>query len=894
MLHPTCHGQTTNTRVKRNPSRFYPLPPTTPPTREKKFLHLEQIMLRAPNTNPPFQSHKPTKFSPPSLFTNPPPTLLKTFSPSLLCTPTIFSPFLRFQTPRVYLKPLQSNSNKSPKKSSVLLDSLRVLEWHKVCDSVASFAGTSLGRESTKAQLLCVDKSYDESKHLLAETTAAVEMLKYGVSGMDFSGLDIALVKSATNRAARALPLDGLEAMAIANLLQFTDILQSSLKAAIKEDMDWHNRFMPLTEVVMNLVINRALIKSVQQVIDDDGSVKDSASSDLKRFREQVRTLERKLHQLMDNLIRNELNDTSSLEVSNIDGRWCIKSGADQLTTFKGLLLSSGSGFESLVEPISAVPLNDELQQARALVAKAEGHVLSKLTDKVTARAKYSLAFGGTCPDFSFAGNNLEPLMAEDLSLGKKTFDMASLSYPNKTKWTLYLRKAYHPVLLQNHRENLLKASKDVKNATAEIRRRKLQGESMTSREDFDTHLASLKTRVANLEEAHPVPVDFLVALKTKVVVITGPNTGGKTISLKTVGLAALMAKSGLYVLASEPVRIPWFDSIFADIGDEQSLAQSLSTFSGHLKQISAIRAQSTSNSLVFLDEVGAGTNPLEGAALGMSLLEAFAELGALLTVATTHHGELKALKYSNSAFDNACVEFDEVNLKPTYKILWGIPGRSNAINIAERLGLPSIVIDSARELHGTTSAELNGVIIDMEKFKQDFEQRVHEAKNYLMSSRELHEKLLVAKQKIAEHIAIQRYKKVREISETAAMSRSILHNKLRQFRASESQISQKKTEDNGGFSVGYLHQSASEKQIRASGTQPYQNKVADNDGNPYFKQSLSEKPIKIPEVGNMVYVSALRKKVMVLKVEASKGEIIVQAGNMQLRLKLSDIGAAQ
>ncbi|MQL41472.1 endonuclease MutS2, partial [Escherichia coli] len=131
-------------------------------------------------------------------------------------------------------------------------------------------------------------------------------------------------------------------------------------------------------------------------------------------------------------------------------------------------------------------------------------------------------------------------------------------------------------------------------------------------------------------------------------IVITGPNTGGKTICLKTVGLAAMMAKSGLYVLASESVQTPWFDSVFADIGDEQSLSQSLSTFSGHLKQISNIRLKSTSQSLVLLDEVGSGTNPLEGAALGMSLLESFAQDGCLLTIATTHHGELKTLKYSN------------------------------------------------------------------------------------------------------------------------------------------------------------------------------------------------------------------------------------------------------
>lgn len=383
------------------------------------------------------------------------------------------------------------------------------------------------------------------------------------------------------------------------------------------------------------------------------------------------------------------------------------------------------------------------------------------------------------------------------------------------------------------------------------------------------------------MEEAHPIPVDFLISIKTRVLVITGPNTGGKTISLKTIGLAAMMAKSGLYVLASEPARIPWFDFIFADIGDEQSLAQSLSTFSGHLKQIIAIRAQSTSMSLVLLDEVGAGTNPLEGAALGMSLLEAFAETGSLLTVATTHHGELKTLKYSNGAFENACVEFDEMNLKPTYRILWGVPGRSNAISIAERLGLPHIVVESARELYGTASAEINGVIVDMERFKQDFHQHLHESQNYLMLSRELYQKLLTAKQKIRKHIIAERYAKLQEISQTAAKSRSILHSKLRQIRASQTQplssmTADRKT-DNAAYSVEHPKQSNSDNGAYAAES---------------LKPSTSEKQIRIPKVGETVHVSSLRKSATVLKVEASKGEIMVQANNMKLRLKLGDIEA--
>ncbi|XP_048231066.1 endonuclease MutS2 isoform X2 [Ricinus communis] len=604
------------------------------------------------------------------------------------------------------------------KEGGVHYNSLKLLEWDKLCDSVSSFAGTSLGRQAIKVQLWSLNRNYEECLMLLRETNSAVEMHKHGSCRLDFSGIDLLLVKSGIEHARRALLVSANEAIAIATMLEYADILQLNLQAAINEDAGWYNRFVPLSQLIMELVINRPLVRMIHQVIDEDGSVKDSASSALKRSRDQVQILEKKLYQLMDSLIKNDVEE-SFLEVCNVKGRWCIKSGTNQLMKFKGLLLPSDSGAGSILEPLTAVPLNDELQRARESVAKAEADVLLMLTEKmqkdldgiekllddliqldiINARATYSLSFGGACPDL-YLPEDMDGLFTAEAS------EMRALkgSNPLERKWILYMRKAYHPLLLQQHRQNLQKAQKDAKKATS----------------------------VSALEQAHPVPVDFLIAQNSRVLVITGPNTGGKTICLKTVGLAAMMAKSGLYVLCSESVQLPWFDYILADIGDEQSLSQSLSTFSGHLKQISDIRSQSTNRSLVLLDEVGAGTNPLEGAALGMSLLESFAEDGALLTIATTHHSELKSLKYSNSAFENACMEFDEVNLKPTYKIIWGVPGRSNAINISEKLGLPDRVINIARELYGAASAEINEVIIDMERFKQEVQELLYEAQHQI------------------------------------------------------------------------------------------------------------------------------------------------------------------
>ncbi|KAF5769766.1 putative DNA mismatch repair protein MutS, core domain superfamily [Helianthus annuus] len=760
-------------------------------------------------------------------------------------------------------------------KSPNVETTLKVLQWDSLCDSVASFSGTSFGRQATKAELWRLDQSYQQSLRLLEETNAAVEMHKHGGCVMDFTSIDLALVKSAIQHAHRGFPLDGVEAIALAAMLHLADSLQVTLKEAIKEDSDWLQRFMPVAEMIMDMPVSHPLIKFIQKLVDEDGSVKDSASPALKRSREQVRLLERKLYQLMESLISKEMKETSSVEVSNTDGRWCIKSGTDIKKSFDGLLLSSGSGTGSLVEPLSAVPLNDELQQARASVTKAEADVLLQITHKmqtdiedienlfnaiiqldvINARATYSISFGGTYPDLI-------------------------LSSEEQAKWKLFLPKAYHPLLLQQHRQKLHNAMKDVSEATAEIRRRRQQVGIATQREEETyARLSSLESQVATLKQSSPVPVDICVAQKTRVLVITGPNTGGKTILLKTVGLAAMMAKSGLFVLSSEPVRMPWFDYVFADIGDEQSLSQSLSTFSGHLKQTSDILSSSSSRSLVLLDEVGAGTNPLEGAALGMSLLECFAESGALLTMATTHHGELKTLKYSNDAFDNACMEFDEANLKPTYRVLWGIPGRSNAINIAERLGLPNVVVENARDLHGTASAEINQVIEDMENLKQKVDEHIHEARNHLRLGRELYRKLVISEGRIREHGSSLKYRKIQEISEAGKVARSILHKRVRQRRASPT----------SNLAAASKPENENERML-ASFTSGQSTTRTEKDTAAVMLNDKQQPSGKIVKSGDTVHVSKFNKKATVLKVDPSKQEILVQLGNIKMKLTLADI----
>ncbi|CAI7852613.1 unnamed protein product, partial [Closterium sp. NIES-54] len=296
--------------------------------------------------------------------------------------------------------------------------------------------------------------------------------------------------------------------------------------------------------------------------------------------------------------------------------------------------------------------------------------------------------------------------------------------------------------------------------------------------QEAEREVRQAEEEVGRAEAAVPVPIDVTVRRGCHVVTITGPNTGGKTAAIKAVGLAALMARCGIYVLASSPARLPLFDLVLADIGDAQSLTQSLSTFSSHLVRIRSILEAATPRSLVLLDELGAGTDPMEGGALATAVLEHLAggsEEGssesspvssarALLTMATTHHGQLKTLKYrdarfKNASFDdkdarfeNASVEFDDQRLAPTYRLLWGIPGRSNALNIAQRLGLPGDIISAARELQGSAKMQVNEVITAMEEARRAYETDVQATASILRQAEFLYSDLTSAARRLQLH----------------------------------------------------------------------------------------------------------------------------------------------
>ncbi|MEN9860466.1 MAG: hypothetical protein RLZZ515_948, partial [Cyanobacteriota bacterium] len=380
-------------------------------------------------------------------------------------------------------------------------------------------------------------------------------------------------------------------------------------------------------------------------------------------------------------------------------------------------------------------------------------------------------------------------------------------------------------------------------------------------------------------EVTHPVvPVSVRVHEGLRVVAITGPNTGGKTVTLKSVGLAALMARAGLFLPCSGTPQLPWCAQVLADIGDEQSLQQNLSTFSGHVRRIARILealppaeadlAKAPAASLVLLDEVGAGTDPTEGTALAIALLRQLAER-ARLTIATTHFGELKALKYNDTRFENASVAFDVETLSPTYRLQWGIPGRSNALAIASRLGLDGVVLDEAQQLLAPRGeGEVNQVIAGLENQRQKQQEAAEEAAALLARTELLHEELLQRWQQQKEQSAELQEQRRQQLERSIRDGQKEVRRIIRRLRQGR---------DVDTASLGETARRAGQRLKSLEQQHRPQLERRDHKG-------------WRPALGDRVRVLSLGKAGEVLALSADGRELTVRCGVMRLNLELSAI----
>jgi DNA mismatch repair protein MutS2 len=415
------------------------------------------------------------------------------------------------------------------------------------------------------------------------------------------------------------------------------------------------------------LTEDRELEQKIERAVGEDGQLRDDASPELKNIRNQINTFRSRIREYLQNFIRSADNQKLLQEalVTERDGRYVVPVKQEHKGVVKGIVHDeSASGATVYIEPLPVVELNNRLRSMQMEEKREIEQILRNLS-------------------------NLLGFIVGDLQRNQDL--LALLDFIFARARLAYKMNAYRPIT--NMRGIL------------EIYRGKhpLLGESA-------------------------VPVDVELGQDFDVLVITGPNTGGKTVTLKTIGLLVLMTMSGLYIPAREKSRIAVFDSIYADIGDEQSIEQSLSTFSSHMSNIIRILDGADRRSLVLLDELGAGTDPVEGAALGHVILDELRLKGAKVVV-TTHQSELKNYAYQTQRVENACVEFDPVSLQPTYILTTGMPGQSNAFEIATRLGMKKNLVQKARELVPQREMEVGNMIRQLKESHYTLDRESKEVK---------------------------------------------------------------------------------------------------------------------------------------------------------------------
>lgn len=448
------------------------------------------------------------------------------------------------------------------------------------------------------------------------------------------------------------------------------------------EDMVENNIDLPiLSHYVGKISVLADLEQKIKNAIDESGEVLDGASETLRSLRQQLRANETRVREKLESMIRssNAQKMLSDAIITIRNDRYVIPVKQEYRGHYGGIIHDQSSSGQTLfIEPQVVVQLNNQVQEIRVKEQLEIERILMELS--------------------SFVAEFDQELLTIVYVLGELDFMFTKARYAHK-----------------------IKASKPSINQEGKI--------------------ALFKARHPLIPKDVVVPNDIMLGKDFTTIVITGPNTGGKTVTLKTVGLCVLMAQAGMQIPALDGSEVAVFDAVYADIGDEQSIEQSLSTFSSHMVNIVDILSKVDYNSLVLFDELGAGTDPQEGAALAISILDEVYNRGAKV-IATTHYPELKAYGYNRPGVVNASVEFDIETLSPTYKLLIGVPGRSNAFEISKRLGLSEKVIQNARNQISSETNEIENMIASLEQSRREAENDRHEAHEYLKNAEKLHKDL--------------------------------------------------------------------------------------------------------------------------------------------------------
>ncbi|CCQ64901.1 Recombination inhibitory protein MutS2 [Crocosphaera watsonii WH 0402] len=703
-------------------------------------------------------------------------------------------------------------------------ETLNLLEWERLGEHLATFTATKMG--AIAARNLPIPTSLADSKELLAQTQEIYGLEQNLEIRWTFEG--ITDVGDSLKRATLKGILSGKELLNIATTL--------AGMRRLRRIIDDCEELPVLKELVADIRTYPELEKAIHHCIDEAGKVTDRASPKLESIRHNLKEVRDRIYQKLQNIIQQKGGAIQEPVITQRGDRFVIPVKAGQKEQIPGITHdTSGTGGTFYIEPNSVVQMGNKRRQYLRQEEREEETILRQLTEKIAEVAEdleYLLAIA----------------MVLDLATARARYSFWLGANPPRfiqDKETITLRQLHHPLLVWQEKH----------------------------------------------EQGSPViPINVQIKPDIRVIAITGPNTGGKTVTLKTLGLAALMAKVGLFVPAKEPVEIPWFEKILADIGDEQSIEQNLSTFSGHIRRIVRILEaleqatlspetlphspspslphspspslpHSPSPSLILLDEVGAGTDPAEGSALAIALLNRLADQ-ARLTIATTHYGELKALKYEDSRFENASVEFDDRTLSPTYRLLWGIPGRSNALSIAQRLGLDVDVIDEAKTRIGGLSQDVNDVIAGLEAQRRKQEEKAQEAQKLLQQTEKFYGEVTQKATALQEREQdLKRYQEL-EVQKAIADAKEEIAKVIRNLQKGNksSQNAQKATE-----AINNISQRQLPKKVKPKVS--YQ-----------------------PKVGEKIRLSNLGQTAEVLEVSAEDEEVMVRFGLMKMTVAFRDI----
>ena len=593
-------------------------------------------------------------------------------------------------------------------------------------------------------------------------------------------------------------------------LLQVADALKAAriVRSALVTDReDTPN----LTEMGSRLATNRSLEEEIFDAIISEDEISDHASPELANIRRQMRLLNERVREKLNAIIRSSTMQKYLMDaiVTQRNGRYVVPVKAECRSSVPGIVHDqSGTGSTLFIEPMAVVEAGNELKQWTIKEHNEIERILGEFSDRIA-------------PDAELIEHNHGLLSQLDVIFAKAALGRQMNAVPPK------LNTAGHVRLLQA-RHPLIDPQKVVPS-------------TLWLGEDFTT------------------------------LVITGPNTGGKTVTLKTVGLLSLMAQAGLQVPAAYGSELAIFDEVFADIGDEQSIEQSLSTFSSHMTNIVAILNSVTPRSLALFDELGAGTDPTEGAALAMAILNHLLGM-KVTTMATTHYSELKAFALGTPGVENASVEFNVETLRPTYRLSIGVPGKSNAFEISRKLGLPEFLIDDASKRLSKDAVRFEDVIANAEYHRQIAEKERQLAEEVHRETTKLRDEA----ERLQKELAARRETELRKARDEA---RKVLQKAQRE---SEQIIADLKRQRNTGVKEHELHA------MRAK----LQDAIDDNSER-IAPGEAGSVPTSL-KAGDTVLLVNLNTKATVLTAPDARGECTVQAGALKLKANIADMRTAK